>query len=280
MTWRILISNDDGIDAPGLAALYDSMKELGEVIVVAPLAERSAIGHAISFDKMHLEKRFRDGKLWGYALDGTPADCVKLGITTLMKEKPHIVISGINRGANTGNSILYSGTVAAAMEGTMFGIPSMAVSLAARRHGPESVDFSTAARFAARLVRCVITKGLPNGVLLNVNLPNVPEEKIQGVVISRQGQSMYVDVFQTIGERAGVIAFKNIGDEMIPSPGGDDADDVVLQQNKISITPLHYDLTLHHFREELERWVREGICMDFAKELREISEDLHAEFRG
>jgi 5'-nucleotidase len=280
MSSRILISNDDGIDAPGLSALYDAVKGLGEVTVIAPVVERSAVGHAISFENLQLEKRLRDGKEWGYALDGTPADCVKLGITTVMKEKPHLVISGINRGANTGNSILYSGTVAAAMEGTMYGIPSMAVSLAARRQGHEHVDYSTAARFASRLAQCVLKKGLPAGVLLNVNIPHVPDDQIQGVVISRQGQSMYVDVFQSLGERAGIAAFKNIGDEMIPSPGGEDADDVVLQQNKISITPLHYDLTLHHFREELERWVRESICPDFTKELREISEDLHAEFRG
>jgi 5'-nucleotidase len=280
MSSRILISNDDGIDAPGLSALYDAVKELGEVTVIAPVVERSAVGHAISFENLQLEKRLRDGKDWGYALDGTPADCVKLGITTLMKEKPHLVISGINRGANTGNSILYSGTVAAAMEGTMYGVPSMAVSLAARRQGHDHVEYATAARFAGRLAQCVLKKGLPAGVLLNVNVPHVPDDQIQGVVISRQGQSMYVDVFQSLGERAGIAAFKNIGDEMIPSPGGEDADDVVLQQNKISITPLHYDLTLHHFREELERWVRESICPDFTKALREISEDLHAEFRG
>jgi 5'-nucleotidase len=163
MVQRILISNDDGIDAPGLAALYDGVKELGEVTVIAPLRERSAIGHAISFKDLKLEKRNRDGEFWGYALDGTPADCVKLGITTLLEEKPDLVISGINRGANTGNSILYSGTVAAAMEGTMFGVASIAVSLAARRHGSESVNFSTAAKFTVKREREFLHGGKIHG---------------------------------------------------------------------------------------------------------------------
>jgi 5'-nucleotidase len=278
MAYRILLSNDDGIDAPGLFSLREEIVRMAEVTIVAPLSERSAVGHAISvFNHLSVQKRFKDDKLFGYALDGTPADCVKLGVTTLMSEAPHLVIAGINRGQNTGNSILYSGTVAAAIEGTMFGVPSFAISVAARRG--ESCHFAYAAKFAARLARCVIEKGLPKGVLLNVNVPNVPEEELRGVVISRQGQSMYVDVFEGQGEKGEILAYRNTGEEMIASPEGDDADDVVLQQNKISITPLHYDLTFHQFRKELEKWMAEHVCPDISGEMKELSRDLEAEYR-
>lgn len=277
MTYRILLSNDDGIDAPGLYALYEEVARTAEVTVVAPLTERSAVGHAISvFNHLTVEKRLKNGQFFGYALDGTPADCVKLGVTTLMSEPPHLVIAGINRGQNTGNSILYSGTVAAAIEGTMYGIPSFAISVAAHRGA--TCRFAYAARFAARLAQCVIEKGLPKGVLLNVNVPNVAEEELCGVVISRQGQSMYVDVFEGQGEKGEILAYRNTGEEMIASPAGDDTDDVVLRQNKISITPLHYDLTFYQFRKELEKWMAEHVCPDISGEMKELSKDLDGEY--
>ncbi len=278
MKYRILLSNDDGIDAPGLYALYEEITRIAEVTVVAPVSEQSGVGHAISvFNHLTLEKRSKHGKFFGYALDGTPADCVKLGVTTLMSEQPHLVMAGINRGQNTGNSILYSGTVAAAIEGTMYSIPSFAISVAARRS--ELCHFAYAAKFAARLARCVLEKGLPKGVLLNVNVPNVPEQELCGVVISHQGQSMYVDVFEGHGEKGEILAYRNTGEEMISSTESDDADDIVLKQNKISITPLHYDLTFHQFRKELEKWMAEHVCPDISGELKELSKDLDAEYR-
>jgi 5'-nucleotidase len=258
MTYRILISNDDGIDAPGLLALYDAVSSISEVTVVAPATERSAIGHAISvYSDLTLLERMREGRIWGYGLEGTPADCVKFAITRLMKDPPHLVLSGINRGENIGNSILYSGTVAAAIEGTMYGFPSIAISLAALP--PKIPCYDYAARFSSRLARFVLKKGLPQGVLLNVNIPNVPEKEIRGVVVSRQGKSMFEDIFEHQGEKNGLPAFRNIGNKMVYSAEGEDFDDFVLRQNKISITPLQYDLTHHELRLKIDRWLRQEV---------------------
>ena len=262
MTYRILLTNDDGIDAPGIAALFEEVSSLADVTIVAPTTERSGIGHAISvFNDLTLTGRKRNGKLWGYALEGTPADCVKFAIKNLMKKPPNLVLSGINHGQNTGNSILYSGTVAAAIEGTMYGFAAIAVSLAAWEG--ETPHFDYAARFSANLARLILEKGLPNGVLLNVNIPNIPENEIRGVVITRQGTSMFIDHFEHQGKRNGLSAFRNIGGKMLPSEEGEALDDLVLKQNKISITPLHYDLTHHELRVELDQWMRQDIMSEF-----------------
>ncbi len=261
MTHQILLTNDDGIDAPGLAVLFGEVSRFADITIVAPTTERSGIGHAISvFNDLTLTRRKRNGKLWGYGLEGTPADCVKFAIKNLMKEPPDLVLSGINRGQNTGNSILYSGTVAAAIEGTMYGFAAIAVSLAA--WGNENPHFDYAARFTANLARLILEKGLPKGILLNVNIPNIPEKEIRGTVITRQGTSMFVDHFEHKGKRNGLPAFRNIGGEMLPSEAGEDFDDVVLKQNKISITPLHYDLTHHELRIELGRWMPQHVMSE------------------
>jgi 5'-nucleotidase len=299
---RVLLSNDDGVDAPGLAALYDAVSLVAETTVVAPASERSAVGHAISvYNNITLQTRERDGRVWAYAIDGTPADCVKMALTTIMKDAPpDLVISGVNRGQNTGTSILYSGTVAAALEATMAGFPAMAVSLAV--HAPFMGDpaglglpadsrhlartpeeFAYAARFAARLAQLVVKRGLPKGVLLNVNVPMLPAEKIAGVAISKMGHSVFVDEFKIVGETAGVVAYKNIGNQLIHSAEGDDWDDLVLRQRKISITPLHYDLTHHHFLEELRAWwaAEEQAGRKLAESVAEgLSRDLGAEVVG
>lgn len=254
---RILLTNDDGIEAPGLYALYTEMAKIAELTVIAPERERSAVGHSVSiFNELYLRRVFRSGALWGYALDGTPADCVKLAVTKIMKDNlPQLLISGINRGHNTGNNILYSGTVAAAMEGTMFGIPSIAVSVDARRG--ERPYFEFAAKFTRALTLLVLKRGLPPDVLLNVNLPNVPQEEIKGVAITQQGKAMYVDLYEEVREDGERIILRNIGEELIPSDGGEELDDVVLGKNKISITPLHYNLTYNPFRKKLHQWLKD-----------------------
>lgn len=253
--YRILLANDDGIDAPGLQALYNQIKTIGEVTVIAPDGEQSAVSHAVSlFSEMHLRKVFREANLWGYALAGTPVDCVKLAVTKIMKDAPpHLVISGINRGQNTGNSILYSGTVAAAIEAAMFGIPSIAASL--HCHRVEQPHFAFAAKFIRALALRVLEHGLPKDVLLNVNFPNVSEEEINGIVVSRQGQSMYVDLYKEVREEGEKIILRNVGEELIASNEGEDIDDFVIFQNKVSITPLHYNLTFEPFRDELKEWI-------------------------
>ncbi len=251
---RILITNDDGIDAPGISALYKEIAPIGRVTVVAPDGQQSAVGHAVSFKEVHLRRVYRDGILWGYALGGTPADCVKFGVTKLMKRHPPaLVISGINHGQNVGNSILYSGTIAAAMEAAMFRIPSIAVSISFRRD--RKTLFEYAARFIRDLALKVLKHGLPQDVFLNVNVPNVPAEDVKGAVVTRQGKSMFVDLYQEVRREGDKTILQNIGEEMILSNGGEDLDDVVLFQNKVSITPLHYDLTYKPFRKKLAQWI-------------------------
>ncbi len=301
---RILITNDDGVEAPGIWALYQEVSKFAEALVVAPATERSATGHAISvYNEVTLREHTREQKAWGYGLDGTPADCVKMALSTLMKEAPpDMVLSGINRGQNTGTSILYSGTVAAALEGCMYGVPAIAVSLAVtlpftgkdeivnppdvgalRKLARSPKDYEFAARFAARLARAVHQRGMPRGVLLNVNVPNADEAMIRGVVVSKMGSSVFVDEFRKINEVGGVVAYKNVGDTLIHSPEGDDWDDLVLRQNKVSVTPLHYDLTHHHFLEELRKWMgaddAEGRALT-AEVADALSKELDAEVRG
>lgn len=278
---KILISNDDGIDAPGLWALYKSVSQIGEAIVVAPSTERSAVGHGISvYSNVTLRRHIREEEEWGYGLDGTPADCVKMALSVILRDNPpDLVISGINRGQNTGTSILYSGTVAAALEATLAGVPAIAISQAvwfppqaegelangAPTHTSDIVttlariesDYTAAANFAAKIAQHVYEKGLPPGVLLNVNVPMLPEDQIKGTAISKMGRSIFVDQFRVVGECEKGTAYRNFGDRLIQSPDGDDWDDLVLQQGKISVTPLHYDMTHHDFLQQLRDWVFE-----------------------
>lgn len=274
---KILLTNDDGIEAPGLNALYEEITTLGDVFVLAPVNERSAAAHSISvFSEVYLEKHFRGDHLWGYALDGTPADCVKVALSTkgklwpdeehhhvLSEGNPDLIVSGINRGANVGTNILYSGTVAAAMEGTMYGVSSIAVSVNAQRW--EQPLFEPAARFIRRLAPLVIKKGLPQGIFLNVNVPNVPERDIKGVVVTRMGTAFFIDEFSfpekrenREGKSTHTLVLKNIGEKFIQSERDDpDLDDIALTRNTISITPLHYDLTYSPLREEIVNWLGE-----------------------
>jgi 5'-nucleotidase len=292
---RVLLTNDDGIQAPGLEALRQEFSKFADVTVVAPTSERSAIGHAITvFNEISLREHSHEYGHQAYAVDGTPADCVKMALSVVLKDAPpDIVVSGINRGQNTGTSIIYSGTVAAALEATMNGFKAIAVSLAIRTK-PDieghvgtlkdvarvPADYSFAAKFTAKLANIVVRRGLPPGVLLNVNIPAVPENEIRGVVVAPMGHSVFVDEFKAVGERAGVIAYRNVGDRLIHSQEGEDWDDLVLRENKIAITPLHYDLTHHHFMEELRKWVQSEdlVSREIAQEVaQELSEELNAE---
>jgi len=179
---RILLTNDDGINAPGLYALYKEMKKHGKVYIVAPDSEKSAVGHAITLsDPLRVENFYKNGEFYGYAVNGTPSDCVKIAYWAL-EITPDILISGINLGSNTGINIIYSGTVSAATEGMFLNIPSFAISLTTFTNP----DFTIAARFAARLSKIILKHGLPKGTLLNVNVPAVEsEDQIAGVMITR-----------------------------------------------------------------------------------------------
>ncbi|OPZ21306.1 MAG: 5'-nucleotidase SurE [candidate division BRC1 bacterium ADurb.BinA364] len=248
----ILLTNDDGIEAPGLAALAAAMRDLGEIAIVAPRHEMSATGHAISIKRIHsLRPFYRDGALFGHGFEGSPADCVKFAISRFLGRQPDLVVSGINPGPNFGNNIPYSGTVAAALEGAMYGVAAMAVSTG-RPDAGASADFGPAARIAVRLARIVLKDGLAPGVALNLNVPLRPESQIKGLRVARQGGFRVIDRFDPIeaGED-GAPCYSNMGFEWVHSAGGDLTDDRAFMQGWAAVTPIQYDLTA---REELERW--------------------------
>jgi 5'-nucleotidase len=238
---HILLSNDDGIHAPGLAALRLALAPLGEVHVVAPDRERSATGHGITVHKPLRPKqvKFTDGT-FGWAVDGTPADCVKLAIEALLPEAPDIVVSGINYGANLGTDVLYSGTVSAAIEGIINGFPAVAISLATY----ESDDFQYAAAFAGLIIPGLIKENKRECNLVNIN---VPPGKPKGIKVTRLGKRRYVNIFHKRVDPRGRIYYWMAGEpeDSVPENPAVEADvDVEAIKNKyISVTPLHFDLT-------------------------------------
>jgi 5'-nucleotidase len=191
----ILLTNDDGIDSEGLYTLYKTLvgDKRFDIKIVAPDKERSAVGHAITvFRPISVRKEYRKGKFFGYAVDGTPADCVKIAIRAILDNPPDLLISGINRGANMGENIIYSGTVSAATEGTTYGVASIAVSI----DNLVDPDFNYAANFTKEIAsRIIESGGLPKGTLLNINIPDVREKEIKGVKITRQSDAKFKDNF-------------------------------------------------------------------------------------
>jgi 5'-nucleotidase len=247
---NILVSNDDGVDAPGIYALVQELKKVGEVTVVAPDKQQSAVGHAITMNFPLRVKEFKkDGVFFGYAVEGTPADSVKLAVKALLKKTPDLLVSGVNHGANTAISIIYSGTVSAATEGTILGIPSIAVSLTT--YGPP--DFRYAAKFARKLAQLVLKKGLPEGTLLNVNVPALPAKDIKGVVVTRQGRAVWNDTFDVRRDPANKEYYWLTG-ALEDSDSGLDFDQSAIRQDYVSVTPIHYDLTDYKMLEVMDRW--------------------------
>ncbi|MEK7263058.1 MAG: 5'/3'-nucleotidase SurE [Bacteroidota bacterium] len=247
---RILVSNDDGIHAPGILAVVRELKKIGEVTVVAPNKQQSAVGHAITMNHPIRVAQYKlHGKFFGFAVEGTPADCVKLAIRYLLKQKPDIVVSGINHGTNTAISVIYSGTVSAATEATIFGVPAIAISLAT----DSTPDFTYASKFAKRIVKAVIENGLPNGTLLNVNIPPISEKEIRGVKITRQGKSLWNDSFDSRRDPSDKEYFWLTGElEILDSD--EDIDQIAVMNKFVSITPIHYDLTNYSALPLLKQW--------------------------
>lgn len=242
----ILVTNDDGINSDGLEALASALAAIGEVTVVAPDRERSAVSHALTLHRPLRINKIRAG--W-YAVEGTPTDCVYLATRSLMKERPVIVASGINKGSNLGDDIHYSGTVSAAFEGTVLGIPSIAISMVGR--GP--YHFETASGFAVGLAQRVLAERLTGDTLFNVNVPNVPPAEIAGVAVTKMGKRHYGDaVIENVdprGRKYYWIGGTELDAEDIP---GSDCNAVL--EKKISVTPLHLDLTNHGALERLAAW--------------------------
>jgi len=247
---KTLLTNDDGINAPGLYALYNEMKKMGEVTVVAPDSEKSAVGHAITLsDPLRVTNFQKNNDFFGYAVNGTPADCVKLAYWAL-GIKPDILISGINLGSNTGINIIYSGTVSAATEGVFLNIPSFAISLTTFLNP----NFSIAAKFARKLSQVILKYGLPAGTLLNVNVPAVEHEnELNGIQITRQGNAMYHEEFDKRVDPHKRVYYWLTG-QKIKLEKEADVDDRAILDNKISITPIHFDLTNYNCLDELKKW--------------------------
>lgn len=242
---KILIINDDGINAEGIKALEKILKHLGTVFVVAPSQERSAAAHSISFNHP-LRVNFIDKH--HVAVDGTPTDCSMFGFYALLKgEKPALLVSGINHGVNLGDDITYSGTVSAALEGTLLGIPSIAFSM---EYG-ETFNFFLAAGFIRKLAKKVIENGLPKNTFLNVNIPNCP--KLKGVEIVRQGQRIYKDKMLKKIDPRGKAYYWLSGNP--PDYVREDGTDFsVIFNKKISVTPLKYDFTNYEALDLVKNW--------------------------
>jgi 5'-nucleotidase len=248
--YHILVCNDDGIDAPGIYALVQELKKIGRVSVVAPDKQQSAVGHAITMNYPLRVKEFKkDGKIFGHAVQGTPADCVKLAIRAILKHQPDLVVSGINHGSNTAISVIYSGTVSAATEGTVLGIPSFAVSLTTYA----SPDFRYAAQLARKLALMILKKGLPAGTLLNVNVPPLKKRDIKGILITRQGKAVWNDTFDHRRDPNNREYFwltgglENIDTDI-------EFDEAAIRNQYVSISPIHYDLTDYKMLESMKKW--------------------------
>lgn len=250
MALRVLLTNDDGINAPGLAALAEAVGKIAQIMIVAPATEMSAVGHAITLtDPLRVSEVKKNGRFYGYAVTGTPADCVKIAYWALLakKPKPDVLISGINQGANTGINTIYSGTVSAATEGAILGIPSFAISLTTYINP----DFSFAAEFAARFLQVFKDITLPPDVFLNINIPAVPREEIKGIRITEQGMAKYMEKYHVRRDPYNRKYYWLTGYkvDVETDPGIDDA---ATQANYISITPVHYNLTYYPMIERLK----------------------------
>lgn len=244
---KVLLTNDDGVHSPGLAALIKRVSEVADLVVVAPDREQSAVSHALTLHHPLRAARIADNI---YSVEGTPTDCVNLGIHSLLSFRPDLVISGVNRGANLGDDVTYSGTVAAALEATLMGIPAIAVSLATRSAGE---NFDAAASFAARLAQSVFQRGLPRDTYLNVNVPDVPADKLLPAQVTCQGRRSYegtiVDKVDPRGRNYYWIGTVDLNFQDIPG-----TDYYAVSRGHVSISPLHIDLTNHAAIGELQGW--------------------------
>lgn len=253
----VLISNDDGIDAPGIAALAAALDGLGELYVVAPHQEQSAVGHAITVrDPVRAHKISFDlpsGPTPAWSVTGTPADCIKLACSQLLDRKPDLVVSGINQGPNTAVNVIYSGTVSAATEAAVLGIDAVAVSLCSW----DDTNFEEAGRYARQIAKRVLKEGLPKGVLLNVNVPVPEDTPIKGVEITRQARARWVESYS---ERTDPLdqPYYWLSGQFVNLDEGPDTDLAAIKKGYVSVTPLQFDLTAHDCLSQLEGWNLSG----------------------
>jgi 5'-nucleotidase len=248
----ILVTNDDGITAPGIRKLIQVMKELGDVVVVAPSHPQSGKGHAITLDAtLHINKlKTTNPKDQEYECSGTPADCVKIGIKEILKRKPDLCVSGINHGSNASINVVYSGTMSAAIEAGIEGVPSIGFSLL---DYDWDANFDRLEEYVKKISSNVLTNGLPDGVVLNVNFPKISETPYKGIKIARQARANWNEQFDKRVNPMGkeyywlTGVFENLD-------GGEDTDEFALEDNYISVVPVQFDLTAHYFIQTLNTW--------------------------
>ncbi len=248
----ILVTNDDGITAPGIRALIEVMKTIGDVVVVAPDSPQSAMGHAITINStLHCNKiQVADGDQPEYSCSGTPADCVKLAVNELLDRKPDLCVSGINHGSNSSINVIYSGTMSAAMEAGIEGIPAIGFSLLDYRWG---ADFDAIKNFVKQITLEALNKKIPEGVVLNVNFPKLQEAEIKGVKICRQAKAYWVEEFDKRTNPQGRDYYWLTG-KFINEDKGQDTDEWALANGYISVVPTQFDLTAHHSIQQLNTW--------------------------
>ena len=248
----ILVTNDDGISAPGIRALIEVMAEIGEVVVVAPDSPQSAMGHAITINStLHLNKISKENaSIVEYSCSGTPVDCVKLAVNEILKQKPQLCVSGVNHGSNSSINVIYSGTMSAAVEAGIEGIPAIGFSLLDYNW---NADFEAVKPFIKKIALEVLKNKLPTSVVLNVNFPKLKQDQIKGFKVCRQAKAIWMEKFDKRQTPQGKDYYWLTG-EFVNQDKGEDTDEWALANGYISIVPVQFDLTAHHAISQLNTW--------------------------
>ncbi|UFH35965.1 5'/3'-nucleotidase SurE [Flavobacterium acetivorans] len=248
----ILITNDDGVSAPGLRTLISVMSEIGEVVVVAPDQPQSGMGHAITTNNtLYLNKISKENdSILEYSCSGTPVDCVKLAVNEILKKKPDLCVSGVNHGSNSSINVIYSGTMSAAVEAGIEGIPAIGFSLL---DYDWNADFETMKPFIRKITLEVLKNSLPKDIVLNVNFPKLKKDNIKGIKICRQAKALWVEKFYKRQTPQGRDYYWLAG-EFVNQDKGEDTDEWALANGYISVVPVQFDLTAHHATQQLNSW--------------------------
>jgi len=248
----ILVTNDDGITAPGIRTLIDVMNSIGDVVVVAPDSPQSGMGHAITVNStLFVEKvKVNGGEQLEYSCSGTPADCIKLAVDQILERKPDLCVSGINHGSNSSINVIYSGTMSAAIEAGIEGIPAIGFSLLDYSW---NANFEASKKYVKMIAENVIKEGMPKDVVLNVNIPNLSQKELKGIKICRQARANWVEEFDKRTNPQGRVYYWLTG-KFVNLDHGEDTDEWALKNGYISVVPVQFDLTAHHSIQTLNTW--------------------------
>lgn len=247
----IFVTNDDGVSSKGIRSLFESVKEFGDVVIIAPDSPQSGTGHGITIhDPLRLDRLDLFEGTEAYSCSGTPVDCVKLGVYEIMHRKPDLLVSGINHGANTSTNVLYSGTMSAAVEGSMEGIPSIGFSLDSFN---ADADFTLSMEVVKRVVSAVLEKGMQKGVCLNVNIPDIAKEEHQGIKVCKQAHAYWADRFDKREDQFGKPYYWLTGD-FIDADQSEDTDLFWIPKGYTTVVPTQFDMTAHGALNELKNW--------------------------